>query len=56
MVFYLSDHFHNFVNFPLINTLDISELLFWCHDNAGNRAEAIRLEFGNISSIDPVLL
>jgi hypothetical protein len=48
--------FENLIYLALVDSLDIAQLLLGCHDNAGNRAKPTSFEFGDICSIDAVLL
>jgi hypothetical protein len=56
MVLDLLDDLKDFVNFALIDALDVGELLLGSHHDAGNGAKPIGLEFGNVRSINSVLL
>ncbi len=56
MILNLFSSFKNLINFGLIDPLDISELLFGSHDNAGYGAKPISFQLRNICDIDPVFL
>ena len=46
----------NFLNFSLIDSLDVAEVLSCSHDDTGDGAKASAFEFGDIGSIDAALL
>lgn len=56
MVLKLFSCLENFFNFSLIDSLDVTKVLFCGHDDTGDGAKASAFEFGNICSIDPALL
>jgi hypothetical protein len=48
--------FENFLYLCLVNSLDVAEVLFSGHDDAGDCAIPPRFKFGHISSVDAALL
>ena len=48
--------FKNFLYLCLVDPLDIAEVLFSGHDDAGNCAIPTRFKFGHISGVDTTLL
>ena len=56
MIFNFPNHFENFIDLCIIDSLDIGKLFFRCHDDAGYGAKSVCFEFGNVSSIDAIFL
>ena len=56
MILQLFGSFKYFLNFGLVDSLDIAEVFFGGHDDACDGTEASTFEFSDISSIDTALL
>ena len=56
VIFEFFDGFENFLDFGFVDTFDIAEVLFGGHDKTGDGAVASTFEFGDIGSIDTVIL
>lgn len=56
MIFQFFGGLEYFVDFGLVDALNVAELLLGGHDNAGNGAKATGLQLGDIGSVDAVLL
>lgn len=56
MVFQLLGSFKDFIDFTLVDALDVDQLLLCRHYNGRHCAKSCRFKFGNISGIDATVL